>query len=82
LAGRAREERPGKDGFVGEWKERLNLASAKLRAELVSRDREMVRRRNWSPLYRLADGVDFGDHDRASGSHARRAESVNPAARF
>jgi hypothetical protein len=47
--------------FVKEWEELLVLPLEELAVKLISRDREMVRLRNSSPLY-LTEGVDFGDY--------------------
>jgi hypothetical protein len=48
--------------FVGEWRALLALPPRELASKLTSRDREMVKLRNFSPFY-LAEGVHFGDYD-------------------
>jgi hypothetical protein len=47
--------------FVKEWEELLALPVEEFAVKLISRDSEMVRLRNSSPLY-LIVGVDFGDY--------------------
>jgi hypothetical protein len=69
--------------FVREWEDLLALPLGELASKLVSRDREMVRLGNSSPLY-LAEDVDLGDYDarlrlrRAARRDAKRASGASP----
>jgi hypothetical protein len=68
--------------FVREWDELLSLPPDELTSKLISRDREVVRLRNSSPVY-LCEGIDFGDYkmririSRAARRIAERGLAVN-----